>query len=123
MWIVARFSPIEWKEPELCDDCLLASVDPTYEAEYRCEEHTRDSSGIGSDNNSGSSSPVYEREHVTDAMLGCNHESVHLSVLENDFTIGNSFWFGIGTLMQQGSDLNPKVQCVKAIVEVDSILE
>ncbi|RXG60938.1 Glutamate receptor ionotropic, kainate 2 [Armadillidium vulgare] len=27
----------------------------------------------------------------------------------NDFTLGNSFWFTIGTLMQQGSDLNPKV--------------
>lgn len=32
-----------------------------------------------------------------------------LLVVENDFTIGNSFWFTIGTLMQQGSDLNPKV--------------
>lgn len=32
-----------------------------------------------------------------------------LLVSENDFTLGNSFWFTIGTLMQQGSDLNPKV--------------
>ncbi|KAA0195824.1 hypothetical protein HAZT_HAZT011419 [Hyalella azteca] len=29
--------------------------------------------------------------------------------LSNDFTLANSFWFTIGTLMQQGSDLNPKV--------------
>lgn len=28
---------------------------------------------------------------------------------ENQFTLQNSFWFTIGTLMQQGSDLNPKV--------------
>ena len=28
---------------------------------------------------------------------------------ENQFSISNSFWFTIGTLMQQGSDLNPKV--------------
>jgi ionotropic kainate glutamate receptor 2 len=31
-----------------------------------------------------------------------------LLVTENDFTLANSFWFAIGTLMQQGSDLNPK---------------
>lgn len=31
------------------------------------------------------------------------------SVVHNQFTIGNSFWFTVGTLMQQGSDLNPKV--------------
>ena len=30
-------------------------------------------------------------------------------VMENQFSISNSFWFTIGTLMQQGSDLNPKV--------------
>ncbi|KAF0290343.1 Glutamate receptor ionotropic, kainate 3 [Amphibalanus amphitrite] len=30
-------------------------------------------------------------------------------VMENQFSVSNSFWFTIGTLMQQGSDLNPKV--------------
>lgn len=29
--------------------------------------------------------------------------------IENQFSMPNSFWFTIGTLMQQGSDLNPKV--------------
>ena len=29
-------------------------------------------------------------------------------VVENQFTIANSFWFTIGTLMQQGSDVNPR---------------
>lgn len=28
--------------------------------------------------------------------------------MENQFTVANSFWFAIGTLMQQGSDLNPR---------------
>lgn len=39
------------------------------------------------------------------------HEMVEneLQLVENDFTLRNSFWFAIGTLMQQGSDLNPKV--------------
>lgn len=32
-----------------------------------------------------------------------------LLVVENAFTAGNSFWFTVGSLMQQGSDLNPKV--------------
>lgn len=30
-------------------------------------------------------------------------------IVENQFSMSNSFWFTIGTLMQQGSDLNPKV--------------
>ena len=30
-------------------------------------------------------------------------------LFENDFTFGNSFWFTIGSLMQQESELNPKV--------------
>nr|CAD7394804.1 unnamed protein product [Timema cristinae] len=29
-------------------------------------------------------------------------------LVENQFSLANSFWFTIGTLMQQGSDLNPK---------------
>lgn len=39
------------------------------------------------------------------------HEFIEneLQSIENDFTLRNSFWFAIGTLMQQGSDLNPKV--------------
>lgn len=31
-------------------------------------------------------------------------------IIENQFSLSNSFWFTIGTLMQQGSDLNPKVR-------------
>ncbi|XP_075225388.1 uncharacterized protein LOC142326662 [Lycorma delicatula] len=29
-------------------------------------------------------------------------------LIENPFSLANSFWFTIGTIMQQGSDLNPK---------------
>ena len=29
-------------------------------------------------------------------------------ILENSFTLSNSFWFVVGTLMQQGSDINPR---------------
>lgn len=37
---------------------------------------------------------------------------VDSEIIENQFTIANSFWFSIGTLMQQGSDLNPKVRYI-----------
>nr|XP_045621985.1 glutamate receptor ionotropic, kainate 2-like [Procambarus clarkii] len=36
-------------------------------------------------------------------------------VMENDFTLANSFWFTIGTLMQQGSDLNPKAASTRIV--------
>ncbi len=53
MFIVARFSPYEWKNPHPC---------------------------------------------VVDS-----------DVMENQFSMANSFWFTIVTLMHQGCDLNPKV--------------
>lgn len=71
---------MEWKERELCDECLLKKLD--------CGSN---SSGIGSDESDD------------------DHEVVTLDMLENGFTLGNSFWFAIGSLMQQGSDLNPEV--------------
>lgn len=34
-------------------------------------------------------------------------------VIENQFTISNSFWFITGTFLRQGSGLNPKVQSIR----------
>ncbi|CAD6221561.1 GSCOCG00011613001-RA-CDS [Cotesia congregata] len=51
----------------------------------------------------------------------CPLQGSHVSALEpdsddiplpktvNDFSLSNSFWFTVGSLMQQGSDLNPKM--------------
>ncbi|XP_032687021.1 glutamate receptor ionotropic, kainate 2-like isoform X5 [Odontomachus brunneus] len=36
-------------------------------------------------------------------------------VVENQFSLSNSFWFTIGTLMQQGSDLNPKATSTRIV--------
>lgn len=36
-------------------------------------------------------------------------------VMENQFSLANSFWFTIGTLMQQGSDLNPKATSTRIV--------
>ncbi|KAF7991156.1 hypothetical protein HCN44_002718 [Aphidius gifuensis] len=36
-------------------------------------------------------------------------------IVENQFSMSNSFWFTIGTLMQQGSDLNPKAASTRIV--------
>lgn len=74
IWVVGRFSPYEWSEPNPC---------------Y---------AGEGGKCNCSPSSSVGDGQAAT-ALL----------VIENDFTLANTLWFTIGTLMQQGSDLNPKV--------------
>lgn len=56
-----------------------------------------------------------QRQGVLNLNEHCCENEIHefieneLQSVENDFTLRNSFWFAIGTLMQQGSDLNPKV--------------
>nr|XP_014354085.1 PREDICTED: glutamate receptor ionotropic, kainate 3 isoform X1 [Latimeria chalumnae]XP_014354089.1 PREDICTED: glutamate receptor ionotropic, kainate 3 isoform X1 [Latimeria chalumnae] len=42
----------------------------------------------------------------------CNPES---DIVENNFTLLNSFWFAVGALMQQGSDLMPKALSTRII--------
>nr|XP_053772518.1 glutamate receptor ionotropic, kainate 1 isoform X1 [Desmodus rotundus] len=42
----------------------------------------------------------------------CNPNS---DVVENDFTLLNSFWFGVGALMQQGSELMPRALSTRIV--------
>ncbi|CAB1453804.1 unnamed protein product [Pleuronectes platessa] len=44
----------------------------------------------------------------------CNPDS---DVVENNFTLLNSFWFGVGALMQQGSELMPKALSTRIRME------
>ena len=37
------------------------------------------------------------------------------TVMENIFTLSNSFWFAVGTLMQQGSDINPRAVSTRIV--------
>ncbi|XP_050301823.1 glutamate receptor ionotropic, kainate 2 isoform X1 [Anthonomus grandis grandis] len=127
IWIVARFSPMEWKEMELCDDCLLKKYKDLHQKEH-CE-HTLMLTASGSDLSSGIGSDRDEDETETEDDLDLKyqetrtflpddhyHEEIStLDVLENGFTIGNSFWFAIGSLMQQGSDLNPKATSTRIV--------
>lgn len=50
-----------------------------------------------------------EEPHNCDFVDCDGFQETELLCSENDFTLKNSFWFTIGTLMQQGSDVNPKV--------------
>ncbi len=42
----------------------------------------------------------------------CNPE---MDEVENIFTLSNSFWFAVGTLMQQGSDINPRAVSTRIV--------
>jgi len=38
-----------------------------------------------------------------------------VGVVRNQFTVSNSFWYPVGTLMQQGSDLNPRTVSTRIV--------
>lgn len=42
----------------------------------------------------------------------CNPET---DTVENTFTLSNSLWFCVGTLMQQGSDINPRAVSTRVV--------
>lgn len=114
--IVARFSPGEWREPELCEECELKKMALIYGEDFHyCDESSSAaSSGIGSGPQSRRESQIVaddEIEFVDDPCTAHEHddEMAALEYRQNEYTLLNSFWFTIGSLMQQGSDLNPKV--------------
>lgn len=47
----------------------------------------------------------------------CHAES---DVVENQFSVSNSFWFITGTFLRQGSGLNPKVAAQIGVISVSS---
>ncbi|KAJ8924613.1 hypothetical protein NQ315_000763 [Exocentrus adspersus] len=121
IWIAARFSPREWKEIELCDECLSKKYYELYDE--GCEHLSFDdgTSGIGSEAWDKANSDEIDEEiefngACTEHEMECEELSEKGSdVLENGFTIGNSFWFTIGSLMQQGSELNPKATSTRIV--------
>lgn len=88
MWVVARFTPYEWHETGGTGRC------------HHCHQIVNHSNCTHNNH-----SMVMVSEHHQQAQSN-NGSSI------NDFSLANSFWFTIGTLMQQGSDLNPKVHTV-----------
>ncbi|XP_017881765.1 glutamate receptor ionotropic, kainate 2 isoform X9 [Ceratina calcarata] len=47
--------------------------------------------------------------------LDPDSDDIPLPRTVNEFTLANSFWFMVGTLMQQGSDLNPKATSTRIV--------
>lgn len=64
---------------------------------------------LSHDTNEYNSFDSYFDTHNCDYVDCDGFQETELLCTENNFTLTNSFWFSIGTLMQQGSDLNPKV--------------
>lgn len=88
MWVVARFTPYEWHDGVgACPDCNRMPSHSHHNPYGSPDQHLNQLSSLGLSGLNG------------DSLLG----------VSNNFSLGNSFWFTIGTLMQQGSDLNPKV--------------
>lgn len=50
----------------------------------------------------------------------CNPDS---DVVENNFTLLNSFWFGVGALMQQGSCLSLRPLLLRAALDTPTVSE
>lgn len=85
---------------------------------HSCENSScGESSGIESDiasrrdSHFGEIHDDNEIEFVEDPCLIHEREDAiaALEYRQNEYNLLNSFWFTIGSLMQQGSDLNPKV--------------
>ena len=95
MWVVARFTPYEWH-----DNLNGSGVGS------RCHHCHHYLSGSVSSIGAANQISLREHQHNPDVMMASEQPVLASS---NDFSLANSFWFTIGTLMQQGSDLNPKV--------------
>lgn len=54
--------------------------------------------------------PLHLPNDVNDGASDDN--TVDLVRIQNNFTLKNCFWFAIGALMQQGSDLYPRVRTI-----------
>lgn len=107
---------------DLLENIVTASFDPPADRdEFQCNYNDEDP---GREVNDGQDTAGVEEEEgeegenrdrettavaaVSLSLLRHTHNETELLSSTNDFTLSNSFWFMIGTLMG-GSDLNPKV--------------
>lgn len=116
IWIVARFSPVEWKLPN--NNIYAGTSSKTHERYFRtlhdfAIENIHQKNTFIEDIESAPSLSSNELRYPSNNSDTCGETELLCS--ENDFTLKNSFWFAIGTLMQQGSDLNPKVNLINTI--------
>ncbi|XP_017155751.1 glutamate receptor ionotropic, kainate 2 isoform X3 [Drosophila miranda] len=142
IWIVARLSPIEWvnskpacsmacdhvlhkirkanhtdEQLELSDltgmpvneqDIILDANCKQYNTNNCLENETETKT-----NKRQCVLPLAPSNDVDDAASDDN--TVELVSIQNNFTLKNSFWFAIGALMQQGSDLYPRATSTRIV--------
>ncbi|XP_026846852.1 glutamate receptor ionotropic, kainate 2 isoform X2 [Drosophila persimilis] len=142
IWIVARLSPIEWvnskpacsmacdhvlhkirkanhtdEQFELSDltgmsvneqDIILDANCKQYNTKICLENETETKT-----NKRQCVLPLAPSNDVDDAASDDN--TVELVSIQNSFTLKNSFWFAIGALMQQGSDLYPRATSTRIV--------
>ena len=113
MWVVARFTPYEWHHADgdqhRCH-CNLHLHHPLHDDQLQQQQyHQQQQISIcpATTPSIPCDSVIYHHDHQQ-YNQGEQEPMVTLA-RSNDFSLANSFWFTIGTLMQQGSDLNPKV--------------
>ncbi|XP_032308641.1 glutamate receptor ionotropic, kainate 2 isoform X4 [Drosophila ananassae] len=127
IWIVARLSPIEWVNSKppctmACDHILEQIQKEYYKTEF-AELTDINNKEIFISNN-------HHAHNVDDISCGqcgvpiplsnddeqlSDDTNVELVRIQNNFTLKNSFWFAIGALMQQGSDLYPRATSTRIV--------
>ncbi|XP_034139238.1 glutamate receptor ionotropic, kainate 2 isoform X3 [Drosophila guanche] len=141
IWIVARLSPIEWVNSKpacsmACDHVLnqIRKANHTNELLELSEltGMSEDEQDIFLDgnqkqdnrNNCFENQPDIKtnRQRVLQLALSndvdedaSDDNTVELVSIQNNFTLKNSFWFAIGALMQQGSDLYPRATSTRIV--------
>jgi len=130
MWVVARFTPYEWHhtEEDTQSRCLCSSSSNNHHHQHQhryggqeehylqqqqqlslCDRGGRGGGGRATADLIHEHQHHHHHPHNQRDILATNKEPAVILARSNDFSLANSFWFTIGTLMQQGSDLNPKV--------------
>ncbi|XP_033237152.1 glutamate receptor ionotropic, kainate 2 isoform X1 [Drosophila pseudoobscura] len=142
IWIVARLSPIEWVNSKpacsmACDHVLhkirkANHTDEQFELsdltgmsvneqdiilDANCKQYNTkiclESETETKTNKRQCVLPLAPSNDVDDAVSDDN--TVELVSIQNNFTLKNSFWFAIGALMQQGSDLYPRATSTRIV--------
>ncbi|XP_017061661.1 glutamate receptor ionotropic, kainate 2 isoform X1 [Drosophila ficusphila] len=135
IWIVARLSPIEWvnsKPPcSMACDHILHEIQK--ESFFSEQLELRKSKKMSENELSSHCIMSKPNDYIEDDDPICGHamnplplsddvqedgsddNTVDLIRIHNNFTLKNCFWFAIGALMQQGSDLYPRATSTRIV--------
>ncbi|KYQ56876.1 Glutamate receptor, ionotropic kainate 2, partial [Trachymyrmex zeteki] len=123
LFVMARFSPYEWNNPHPClaeSDVVENQFTVSNSFWFITGTFLRQGSGLNPKGLLLPFSFVYSpiAPLVTDSHVSAldpDSDDIPLLRTVNEFSLANSFWFTVGTLMQQGSDLNPKATSTRIV--------